>query len=98
MTPSKPELRDLAYRILASAMLGEEYPGEHREEALAAAMEIVLSDDRKSRTAGERSVQIWAGACYVFQCATDPDIIRAMEQAGKVASGSLLGIMGEAAS
>jgi hypothetical protein len=56
---TRVELRDAAYRVLASAMLT---PKVASDEAMTYAVTLVLNDRRKGRTAQERAVQRAAGA------------------------------------
>lgn len=55
---SKRQVRDWAYRTLALAMVGESAIED--AEGLEAAFIIVLSDDRKTKQAFERTLQVWA--------------------------------------
>jgi hypothetical protein len=59
--------REAGYRLIARAMLGEPFPDELGDEAVAHALLVVLGDKRTRRTAAERSLQQFLAASLVVQ-------------------------------
>lgn len=51
--PTAAEIRASAYGMVAGALIGDPYPGDQFEDALA----VVLSDTRQGRTKAERALQ-----------------------------------------
>jgi hypothetical protein len=89
---SVPEIRQAAYSIVASAMCGGPPPDR---DILGTALDIVLADERKSRTAGERAIQQYVSVTLAVSIFTDRRFVKRVKTVGDTVSGALTAAMGE---